>query len=243
MADTKYTYSISGDFPNQKVAPEKLSQEIDDSAIASASLSYIGTDDDVCDIWFDDPLSGGDETILDGLVAVHDGVDIDVPCCMPCMSSDPENPVEGNFWWNSVGKVFKGYDGSNKRTIQDVFGSEYQSGESEGSSTTTSTSLVDKLTLSPTGLPAGNYIVNYSAEVGIDNALGRVIGAVKVDVTVKAGIDFSPNVAAADEESSFGGHCIVALDGNHDIKIQYASSNGSYTARICRARLVIWRVS
>jgi len=75
MAATKYTYSISEDFPNQKVNSTLLSKEIDGSAIVTA-LYYIFTTGDVCDIWFDDALSGGDQTILDGLVAAHQGTDV-----------------------------------------------------------------------------------------------------------------------------------------------------------------------
>ena len=73
MANTKYTYSISSDFPNEQVYSSTLTQEINDSSISSASLLYIETTGDDCDIWFDDPLSTGDETTLDGLVAAHTG--------------------------------------------------------------------------------------------------------------------------------------------------------------------------
>src|SRR5574338_92962 len=72
MPATKYTYSISTDFPNQIVATDRLSVEIDNSAIVTA-LDYINTSGDDCDIWFKDALSGGDQTILDGLVAAHTG--------------------------------------------------------------------------------------------------------------------------------------------------------------------------
>jgi hypothetical protein len=74
MAATKYTYSISGDFPNQKVNEALLIKEIDESAIATA-LDYINTEGNDCDIWFVDALSGGDQTTLDGLVAAHQGTD------------------------------------------------------------------------------------------------------------------------------------------------------------------------
>lgn len=74
MAATKYTYSIQGDFPNQAVAPARLQQEIEDSAMSSALITHINTNDDDCDVWFEDPLSVGDETILDGLVAAHSGL-------------------------------------------------------------------------------------------------------------------------------------------------------------------------
>lgn len=72
MAETKYTYSITGDFPNQLVNVPLLKQEVGDSAIATA-LSYIDIEGDSCDVWFVDALSGGDQTILDGIVATHQG--------------------------------------------------------------------------------------------------------------------------------------------------------------------------
>lgn len=72
MAATKYTFSISSAFPNGKVAPDRLTQEIQNSAIVTA-LDYINTSGDDCDIWFKDALSAGDQTILDGIVATHSG--------------------------------------------------------------------------------------------------------------------------------------------------------------------------
>ncbi|MHC4618504.1 MAG: hypothetical protein ACYTEQ_12215 [Planctomycetota bacterium] len=72
MAATKYTYSISGDTANGIVNSSSLNAEIDASAIVT-SLSYIETSGNVLDIWFVDALSGGDETILDGVVAAHTG--------------------------------------------------------------------------------------------------------------------------------------------------------------------------
>ena len=78
MASTQYAYSISTDFPNHKVASDRLTQEIGASAIITA-LDYIGTADDVCDIWFKADLSIGDKVILDGVVAAHNGEPFPVP--------------------------------------------------------------------------------------------------------------------------------------------------------------------
>jgi hypothetical protein len=69
---TKYTYTISTAFPNHVVASDRLTNEIQASAI-SIALDYINTAADECDIWLKDVLSGGDETILNGLVAAHSG--------------------------------------------------------------------------------------------------------------------------------------------------------------------------
>jgi len=70
----KYNYSITSDFPNQKVNPDSLTQEILASSIIT-TLDYINTDlaADVCDIWFDSALTTAEETTLDGIVAAHQG--------------------------------------------------------------------------------------------------------------------------------------------------------------------------
>lgn len=71
-----YAYSISTDFPNQKVAADCLTQEIEDSSITSATLQSIDvavSAPDNCDIIFDTTLSSEDETTLDGIVAAHQG--------------------------------------------------------------------------------------------------------------------------------------------------------------------------
>lgn len=72
MAATKYAYSISTDFPNHKVATDRLTGEIRTSAIVTA-LDAITTSGDSCDVWFKDALSVGDKTLLDGVVAEHSG--------------------------------------------------------------------------------------------------------------------------------------------------------------------------
>jgi|GEM_PF-1998319 len=75
MAQT-YTYSISTDFPNQKVAADSLTKEIEGSDISSATLDHIDvavSAPDNCDIVFDAALSAPDVTILDGIVAAHQG--------------------------------------------------------------------------------------------------------------------------------------------------------------------------
>jgi hypothetical protein len=68
----KYTYSVTNDFLNGAVDSAKLTYEIDESTI-TRKLDFIGTDDDDCDIWFLDTLTSGDETVLDSIVAAHDG--------------------------------------------------------------------------------------------------------------------------------------------------------------------------
>ena len=83
MADTAYTYVIVDEFTYDVAEPERLEQEILDSDPAITSATLLGT---ACDgdpqnptsstelkVWFDDPLTTGDETQLDSIVAAHDG--------------------------------------------------------------------------------------------------------------------------------------------------------------------------
>jgi hypothetical protein len=76
MAATKYSYLITSAFPNQKVNSDSLRDEIEASAILTAlDAININPEDEsgYCAIWFVDALSGGDETLLNGIVAAHQG--------------------------------------------------------------------------------------------------------------------------------------------------------------------------
>jgi len=74
MAETKYTYVVSTDFPNGKVDIGRLTQEIDNSGIvtklANNGITVDGAD---CNIWFMAPLSGDDQTSLNSIVNSHSG--------------------------------------------------------------------------------------------------------------------------------------------------------------------------
>jgi hypothetical protein len=80
MAATKYTYSVSGDFPNQAVHVGALLREIGESSITIA-VDEINRFGDIIDIWMKAALTGAEETTLDGVVAAHQGTpdDIDPP--------------------------------------------------------------------------------------------------------------------------------------------------------------------
>jgi len=80
MAETKYTYPISTDFPNGKVDIERLTKEINTSVIVTP-LNHITTNKtaDTCDIWFTDNLSSEDQINLDSIVANHSGEPLPPP--------------------------------------------------------------------------------------------------------------------------------------------------------------------
>lgn len=72
---SSYSYNLDTDFAGGADF-NKLRVEIADSAIVEALLS-LSTSDRTCTLVFANPLSTGDETILDGLVAAHDPSPLD----------------------------------------------------------------------------------------------------------------------------------------------------------------------
>jgi len=72
MAASKYTKSVSGDFPSG-VNEDRLTEEISDSSIVTA-MDYIFKSGDICDIWFKDSLSTGDQTTLTSICSSHSGL-------------------------------------------------------------------------------------------------------------------------------------------------------------------------
>lgn len=65
-------YSIQNDFPNHIVSLDRLTQEIQQSAITVA-LDNINTSGDVCSILFKDEINDTNKTALDAVVASHSG--------------------------------------------------------------------------------------------------------------------------------------------------------------------------
>jgi hypothetical protein len=68
-----YDYTISTAFPNAKVAPDRLTSEIQASSITVA-IDNISTVGDTCAVSFKAALSAGEQTTLAALVAAHSGV-------------------------------------------------------------------------------------------------------------------------------------------------------------------------
>jgi len=74
---TKYSFSISEDFLNSAICSTKLHGEIEGSNIDTTSSFFaVNTEGNACDIWFENELTPSEQTVLNNLVAAHDGV----PC-------------------------------------------------------------------------------------------------------------------------------------------------------------------
>lgn len=67
-----YRYSIQDDFPNHKVASDRLYREIDEAIAPSRIMTGYNAADD-CDIWFDYELDEDEQALLDTIVSEHSG--------------------------------------------------------------------------------------------------------------------------------------------------------------------------
>jgi hypothetical protein len=96
MAVTGYPYSISGDFPNGTVNVETFWQEIEDSSISEAltKIDVRITGDDVCEPYFANALSPGDQATLGGIVAAHQGVAPVVPVLERQIAESAQSAVD-----------------------------------------------------------------------------------------------------------------------------------------------------
>ncbi len=125
-----------------------------------------------------------------------------------------------------------------------VFGTEYDSAESLGESTTTSTAWQLKLNLTTGTIPAGTYMINWSYEWWGSSASVDVDVQVQVDnTTVILDQRQEPKDPGNDQSIPVGGQApLVLTNATHTIDIDYRGENGN-TAAIKSARLQIWRVA
>jgi hypothetical protein len=149
---------------------------------------------------------------------------------------------------NFEGNVDVVDEGGGKVTINvtngdgaNVFGTEYAYASSETLSSTTSTSYQQKLRLSVTGVPEGEYHVGWSFEWRVSNNSHEMKVRVQLDDADDLGrVELSCNQANKTQPAS--GFKKVSLNGDHDIDLDYCATHASHAASIGRARLGLWRV-
>ena len=89
---TEFTYNIADDTLNGEVSERSLDTSIRDSAIVTA-LDRVDTTDTEITVVFKAALSSGDETVLNGIIAAHDGVW--TPTASPVeIQNDSNSPVK-----------------------------------------------------------------------------------------------------------------------------------------------------
>lgn len=119
-----------------------------------------------------------------------------------------------------------------------VFGTQPHYAESEGESTTTSTTFQSKVTFTTSSLPSGTYRCVYSAEINNANGWPTELRW-RVDGTTEA-------LPAAGEYSydewfAFGAEIERSLSGVVTVDVFFRTQQANKTARIRRARIALWR--
>jgi len=129
-------------------------------------------------------------------------------------------------------------------TIATVFGSEYDSAYSAGESSTTSATFQQKLRLTTSIVPAGNYRIGISFNYTSDNENESSEFRAQVDDTTTI---YSTTTGQKKKYANgvyyhqSGFVEVVLTNAAHTIDIDYANNNGN-TTYIKEARIEFWRV-
>jgi hypothetical protein len=165
-------------------------------------------------------------------------------------TSNPASPNEGDVWYNSTDHCYYYYNGTIAICIASgSFGDFYAYNSSDVLSTTTSIIYQQKVRLSVTGIPAGNYRVGYCfTRYRTGNAAKDFEARVQVDdATTIWYTRVCPGATSSSIRCASGGFVRVTLtEGNHDIDLDYriapGGGGGPATAGIDLARLELWEV-
>lgn len=124
-----------------------------------------------------------------------------------------------------------------------VFGSEYQHIESLSESSTGSTTYVQKLQMTTTDLPSGNYMIMVSWDMGATQNRKNVKGRARLNDTGTYLATFDNLIDGSGDYVyvTVSAHHIKSLSGVNTIDIDYAKDGGN--AKIRNANITLYRVS
>lgn len=180
-------------------------------------------------------------------------------------TSDITDPDEGTDAFNAVdatcikgvkvddtakadGKalVYKSASGKLEYQVPEVpvFGSQFASGESLGTSSTGSATYVQKLRLTTPSIPAGDYYIAWSGAQSSDKNTTEVHFRVQIDDSTTC-FEVGRSMPSSNEFNPFSGFGKFTLgSGAHDIDLDHKTNTGSGVgSNVKSVRLVFWRVS
>lgn len=129
-------------------------------------------------------------------------------------------------------------------TINQVFGSEYHHAESLGESSTSSTTLQQKVQLTTASLPSGNYVIHLSCDIGTVSNNKTVLMRARLNDTGTNLMEFDSLIDGSGDLNLYitcGCTHVRNLSGVNTIDIDYAKGQGD--AKIRNANITLWRVS
>ena len=160
-------------------------------------------------------------------------------------SGTPSVPAPGGF----QGYLYKSAQNLLWKTpagttiLNNVYGSEFDSLTSATLSTTTSLTYVNALNLVSGVLPAGDYMIQWSADVSNSNSTtDKTQVRAQIDGTTTLSENTTPQMFGASEYTNFSGSSVQTLtNASHAFTIDFAAS--ASTAQIRNKSIQIWRVS
>lgn len=123
-----------------------------------------------------------------------------------------------------------------------IFGTEFQQAVSDTSSTSASTTYVNKVTLTTTSLPLGTYRIGWSAETSNATTNNSVDARVQLNGTTDLGFRIQESQDVRDWYN-FHGFVYQSLSGVNTITIDYRAFPSAGNMSIRRARIELWRVA
>ena len=141
---------------------------------------------------------------------------------------------------DAKGRVTAAANGS----IVSVFGSQFQEAESLGLSSTTSTTMQNKLNLTTPSLPSGRYRIGWTYSWSFGSISSDFEAQIQLNnSTTIMNHAQEPKDSGTDQLHRNSGFEFQTLSGVQSIDLDYRTANSGTTAWIQRARLEIWRVS
>lgn len=162
-------------------------------------------------------------------------------------TADPSGPSEGDVWYNSTLGCLRYYNGvTNVCMSPGGFGNAFDYANDDSIQSTNSTTPVQVLRLSVTGVPAGDYLILLSyiwSKDGPDNQDFRAIMQID-DITTIYFHDQEPTVTNTSQNIPATFHRVETLTaGNHNIDFDFFVSKATSTAYVTLVTISLFKVT
>ena len=134
--------------------------------------------------------------------------------------------------------------------IQPIFGSEFYQVESEGVTTTTSTTYIEKVALSTGSLPAGKYRIGWFYQWNHNSVTSDFVAQIRLNGTELYRHKQEPKDAAGSFSTTLtsqrymtSGFTYEDLSGNNTIQIRFKTDTSTDESSMWGAKIELWRVS
>jgi len=160
-------------------------------------------------------------------------------------ASEPSTPPAGKqkiFTTAANGPAVKKSNGT-VETFKSLFGTNFASKKKTDDLVNTTTTFQNYDTLSLIGVPQGNYLIFVRYVWGYSSAANDIRVQCQLDgVNMFEEHRQEPKDGGADQRMHECIPTVLSLDGDHDITIDWASSNGGNQARMYESEFILFRI-